>query len=121
LLKGIQQMKNYVSNGDNLTLTVPAGGVLGGVPILIGTNLFGVPIADNATVGDTFTMRVKGIFSDMPKAAGAAWAEGDAVYWDNTAKNFTKTSASNTKVGVAVVAAASGDTVGTVKIGPVVG
>lgn len=109
-------MKNYVSDGDNITLTVPAGGVVGGTPILIGTNLFGVPIADNATVGDSFTMRVKGVYSDMPKAAGAAWAEGDPLYWDNTAKNFTKTSASNTAVGVAVVAAASGDTVGTVRL-----
>lgn len=114
-------MKNYSSNGDNLTLTVPAGGVLGGVPMLIGTNLFGVPVADNATVGDSFALRVKGVFSDMPKAAGAAWAEGDVVYWDNTAKNFTKTSASNTKVGVAVAAALSADTVGVVKIGPSIG
>jgi predicted RecA/RadA family phage recombinase len=114
-------MKNYVSDGDNLTLTVPAGGVLGGVPILIGTNIFGVPVADNATVGDSFSLRVRGVFSDMPKAAGATWAEGDAVYWDNTAKNLTKTATSNTRVGTAVVAALSADTVGTVKIGPVVG
>lgn len=114
-------MKNYVSDGDNLTLTVPAGGVTGGTPILIGTNLFGVPIADNATVGDTFVMRVKGVYSDMPKDTAAAWAEGDVLYWDNTAKKFTKTSAGNTKVGAAVAVALIADTVGTVKIGPVVG
>jgi predicted RecA/RadA family phage recombinase len=113
-------MKNYGSQGDTLTLTVPAGGVSSGVPVLIGAGIFGVPVTDGA-VGDSFALKMSGVFTDMPKAAGAAWAEGDYVYWDNTAKNFTKTSASNTRVGVAVAAAQSADTVGVVKLGPVVG
>lgn len=113
-------MKNFVSQGDTLTLTAPAGGVLSGVAVLIGTNIFGVPVTD-ADAGDVFALKTSGVYENQPKAAGAAWAEGDAVYWDNVAKNFTKTSAGNTRVGAAVVAALSGDTVGTVKLGPVVG
>lgn len=113
-------MKNYVSDGHFLPLTAPAGGVTSGTPVLIGTNIFGVPVAD-AVAGDTFSLKVNGVFENVAKDTAAAWAEGDLLYWDNTAKKFTKTSAGNTKVGVAVVAALIADTTGTVKIGPIVG
>lgn len=49
--------------------------------------------------------------SDAPKAAGTAWSVSDALYWDDAAKNFTKTSAGNTLCGYALAAAASADTV----------
>jgi predicted RecA/RadA family phage recombinase len=113
-------MKKYVSDGHTVTVTAPAGGVTSDVPVLIGTNLFGVPVA-SAAVGETFGLKVNGIYEDMPKDTAAAWAEGDLLYWDNTAKKFTKTTAGNTKAAVAVAAALIGDTVGVVKIGPTVG
>lgn len=47
-----------------------------------------------------------------PKATGTAWAPGDPLYWDDTAKKLTETSASNTLCGYALEAAASGDTTG---------
>jgi predicted RecA/RadA family phage recombinase len=113
-------MKSFLLQGDTLTLTAPAGGVTSGVPVLIGAGIFGVPVTD-AVAGDSFALKTSGVYADASKAAGAAWAEGDYLYWDNTAKNFTKTSASNTRVGVATRAALSADTTGDVKIGPVVG
>lgn len=113
-------MKNYVSDGHVLTVTAPAGGVTSGTPTLIGTNLFGIPVTD-AAVGEQFALKVGGVFEGVAKDTAAAWAEGDLVYWDNTNKRFTKTSAGNTKVGVAVAAALIADTTGTVKIGPTIG
>ena len=51
--------------------------------------------------------------SDAPKATGAAWAVGDAIYWDDTAKKFTKTSTDNTACGYAIAVAGSSDAVGS--------
>jgi predicted RecA/RadA family phage recombinase len=106
-------MKNYLQHGDTLSLTAPAGGVVSGAPYLIGAGIFGVAV-HSAAEGEAFELRRRGVFSGMPKASGAAWAEGAVLYWDNTAKNFTTTVGSNTRVGAAVAAAASGDATGTV-------
>lgn len=79
-----------------------------------------VPIVANAKVFIPFNTADPNILnaflysaqiSDAPKAAGAAWSIGDSLYWDDTAKNFTKTSASNTLCGYALAPAASADTV----------
>ena len=59
----------------------------------------------------------RGVYDGVPKAAGAAWAIGDILYWDNTAGNFTKTATNNTRVGSALSVQASGDVVGRVKLG----
>ena len=44
--------------------------------------------------------------------------KGDKVYWDNTAKETTKTATSNTLIGVAVEAVSNGasDTVGRLRL-----
>lgn len=106
-------MKNYVQPGHTLDLTAPAGGVVSGTGYLIGA-LFAVASV-TAAAGATFAARLEGVFT-LTKATGAAWTEGAALYWDNTAKNVTTTSASNTKIGVAAAAAASGDTLGNVRL-----
>lgn len=106
-------MKNYLQHGDTLSLTAPAGGVVSGTPYLIGAALFGVA-AHSADAGAAFELRRRGVFNSMPKTTGEAWAEGAALYWDNTAKKFTTTVGTNTLVGAAVVAALAADTIGTV-------
>lgn len=105
--------RNFVQPGNVVTLTAPTGGVVAGTVYLIGTLLV---VAQN-TVAQTlpFEGMVIGVFT-LPKATGQAWTEGAKVYWDNTAKNFTTTSTSNTLAGVAVAAAASGDTTGSVRL-----
>lgn len=105
-------MKNYVQPGDTLTLTAPYA-VASGAGLLVGS-IFGVATAAAAS-GDTVEAAVAGVF-DLAKATGAAWTVGARIYWDDTAKNCTTTASTNKLIGVAVAAAASGDTVGRVRL-----
>jgi predicted RecA/RadA family phage recombinase len=105
--------RNYIQPGNVLPLTAPSGGVTSGLCYLIGTLV--VVAQDTQAVGVTFQGKVTGVFT-LPKATGQTWAEGAKLYWDNTAKNFTTTSTSNTLAGVAVAAALSGDTTGSVRL-----
>lgn len=98
-------MKNYVQEGDSLTLTAGAN-LTGGQGLLVGT-LFGV-VAETVLSGSLYTFAVKGVF-DLPKAASVTPGVGAKVYWDDTAKNVTTTASANSLIGVAVVAAAAGD------------
>ena len=91
----------------------PAGGVLAGYFYLIQGTLF--CSTANAAVGAPFSgfavfNATDKIFQGVPKATGQTWTAGQNLYWDNTAKNFTTTSTSNTLVGIAANAQASGDT-----------
>ena len=103
-------MKNYLQLGDNITLPAPYA-VASGAGALIGA-IFGVASTDAAQGEDVSFVRV-GVFT-LPKAAGAAWAVGQKLYWDNTAKNVTATVGSNTPIGAAAAAAQSADTSGNV-------
>lgn len=108
-------MKNYVDNGDTVTLAAPAavssgGGVLSG-------SLFGVAQNDAAN-GATVVIVTKGIF-DLTKVGSQAWAVGAKVYWDNTNKRCTTVATDNTLIGVATEAVGNGagDTTGRVRLG----
>jgi len=105
-------MKNAIQDSEVLTLTAPTGGVVSGTPVKIG-QLIVVP---QATVAQTlpFAGVRQGVFSGLAKATGAAWVEGDMLYWNDTNKNFTKTSTGAILCAAAGAAAASGDTTGTV-------
>lgn len=96
-------MKNFVQNGDNLTLPAPADTV-SGAGVLVGS-IFGVA-AISALSGTNIDLVTKGVFS-MPKVSALAIQIGDKVYWDNTAKLVNKTASGNTLIGVAVSAAAN--------------
>jgi len=107
-------MKNFVQPGRTLTVSAPAGGVNSGDPVLIGA-IFGIANFTALATADV-EIDTHGVFT-LTKATGAAWAVGDPVYWDAAAKNITKTAANNLVVGTATAIAATGDTVGNVKIG----
>jgi len=111
-------MKNYLQHGDTLDFTAPSGGVVSGSPVIIGGQLV-VP-AVTAAEGAVFAAKTTGVFSLKAEGAvsGQAWAEGDTLYWDNTNKQFTKTSSGNTKRGHAVAAKLTADVVGSVKLIP---
>lgn len=102
-------MRNYVAPGDVVPLPAPAGGVVSGAPVLVGALLV-VPVTD-APEAATFQGRAVGVFN-LPKAAGSAWAQGDSLFWDATARALTKTSAGNVKAAVATAPAAAAATVG---------
>ena len=107
-------MKNYVQPGKTITLAAPYA-VLSGDGLLVGA-IFGVA-SGNAAIGEAVEVALVGVF-DLKKVASQAWTVGDKVYWDNTAKETTKTATSNTLIGVAVEAVANGasDTVGRLRL-----
>jgi len=107
-------MKNFVQPGEIVTAIAPSGGTVSGTPYLIGS-LFGVAATSQAA-GAEVEMATEGVF-ELPKVTGQAWAAAfAAIYWDNTAKNCTTTSAGNTKIGVNLKAQGSGDTVARVRL-----
>ena len=107
-------MKNFVQTGNTITLTAPYA-VGSGDGLLVGS-IFGVA-SGTAALGETVEAALTGVY-DLKKVASQAWAAGDKVYWDNTAKEATKTTTSNTLIGVAVVAVAGGasDIIGRVRL-----
>lgn len=107
-------MKNYVQPGNTITLTAPYD-VASGDGLLVGA-IFGV--ATGAAVnGDSIEAALVGVF-DLNKVGSQAWAAGDKIYWDDTAKEATKTVTSNTLIGVAIEAVGSGagETIGRVRL-----
>lgn len=107
-------MKNYVQPGNFITLTAPYA-VASGDGLLVGA-IFGVA-SSTAALGEAVETAVEGVY-DLKKVASQAWAAGDKIYWDNTAKNTTKTLTSNTLIGVATEAVAGGatDLIGRVRL-----
>ena len=107
-------MKTYVQPGNTITLTAPYA-VAAGDGLLVGS-IFGVA-SGTAALGEAVEAALVGVY-DLKKVASQAWAVGDRIYWDNTAKEATKTTTSNTLIGVAVVAVAggAGDTIGRVRL-----
>lgn len=105
-------MKNYIGRGDNVTLAAPYAR-LSGQGMLVGS-LFAVASNDVAS-GATVEGATTGVF-DLTKTASQAWTLGVALYWDDTNKAVTTTSTSNTKIGVAILTAASADVIGRVRL-----
>ncbi len=109
-------MKNFVQNGHALDFTAPSGGVTSGTPLKIGGFIV-VPAAD-AAEGAVFAGHVEGVFDLVAEGAGSGqdWSVGDAIYWDDTAKQFTKTSTGNTVAGLAAAAKVTTDTTGRLRL-----
>jgi len=106
-------MTNYVQKGDILTLTAPYA-VSSGLGAKVGA-IFGVATADIAS-GASGEFMTEGVF-DLKKAAGVDFAVGDRAYWDDSAKEVSDTDSGNSySIGVAVKAAAVGDTTVRVKL-----
>lgn len=105
-------MKNFLQDGEIVEVPAPAD-VASGDFVVVGA-LFGVAQVA-ALSGVNVPIVREGIFT-LPKATGTAWTKGDPLYWDSSAKKFTKTAAGNAPLGVAGADAASGDTTGAVSI-----
>lgn len=91
-------MRNYCFPGDLVTVEVPAGGVSSGAGLLIGA-LFGVA-SYSSPEGASVEIGTSGVY-DLAKVAGDAFAAGDKVYWDATAKAVTATATGHSWIGVA--------------------
>jgi predicted RecA/RadA family phage recombinase len=107
--------RTYIIPGDVVTFTAPTGGVVAGTAYVIG----GLVVIAQTTAAQTlpFDAYVTGVHT-VVKVGSQAWTEGALVYWDNVAKNFTTTTTSNYRAGVAMVAVGSGagETVGVVRL-----
>ena len=101
---------NYVQPGNTVTIPAPAAVQSGGV--VIAGAIVGVAQID-ADLGADVDVDTVGVW-DLPKVSALAVSLGDVIYWDATAGLANKTSASNTKLGVAVAPAANPS--GTVRV-----
>ena len=97
-------MKNFVHRGEVLSLTAPYD-VLSGAGFKVG-NIFAVASGD-AVSGAAVEGQVKGVVRIVKDAS--VFAQGDLVYWDDTAKKATSTVSSNLLIGNAEVAQLTGD------------
>ena len=97
-------MKNFVHRGEVLSLTAPYD-VLSGAGFKVG-NIFAVASGD-AVSGAAVEGQVKGVVRIVKDAS--VFAQGDLVYWDDTAKKATGTVGSNLLIGNAEAAQLTGD------------
>jgi predicted RecA/RadA family phage recombinase len=101
---------NFVQCGETIRLTAPYGR-LSGEAALIG-HLFGVALADVDSSAEV-EWSIEGVW-DLVCVSTDTPAQGDKLYWDDSAKKITTTSSANTYVGVCAVTKTSGPT--TVRI-----
>ncbi len=105
--------KNKIADGKVLTMIAPSGGVVSGSGYKIG-DVFGVATV-SADAGAEFALDLEGVYA-LPKAATITPNPGVKLYWDDTAKNVTTTSASNTLIGAHAGKAAAGATDTTIRV-----
>ncbi len=106
-------MQNFVQWGDTITVTAPAAGTIGGTPLQVG-RFVGIPV-DTVASGVQVSMTIKGVFT-CNKAA-VAISEGDPLYWDATAGNFTNVYApGKLRAGTAVTTQLAGDATVQIKL-----
>jgi predicted RecA/RadA family phage recombinase len=98
-------MKNFVQEGNTITLTASAD-VTSGQLIVVGS-IVGVAAFDAASGADV-EVTVKGVF-DLPKVTTDVIAQGDKLYWDSGQAKLTKTAGTGNKPMVGVATAASGN------------
>ena len=103
-------MKNYVGDGNALTVTAPAA-VSAGAGVLIGS-IFGVA-ANDAASGAEVVINTTGVY-DLAKTAAQAWTAGALLYWSGTA--VTNVASTNKLIGCAARAELAAATVGRVRL-----
>jgi len=107
-------MKNYIQEGDTLTLT-PAAAVASGVGYLFGAGLFGIAKND-VVISTPGEFQCDGVV-EIGKTSALAIAVGDRLFWDPAGKVVNKTTTAQQCVGVAVAAASNPSATVYMKIG----
>lgn len=116
-------MRNYSQPGSILDLTVPAGGVVSGTPIKIGSFLVvpqcTVTAAEVTAAGAgvlEFAGKIDGVF-EFTKISAQAWAEGDLVYFNTSSGFVTNVSATGVfLIGAATAPALNPSSTGFVRL-----
>ena len=107
-------MKNYIQEGEHVTLTAPYAR-LSGEGALVGA-LFGVAVTDLAN-GEEGVFVTEGIFT-LTKATGASTggAQGAKAYWVAASKSVSAAASGNTLIGVFAATCADGDATAQVRL-----
>jgi predicted RecA/RadA family phage recombinase len=102
--------KNLIAPGEVLDYTVQSGQTISSGDGVLIADTFGVALSDGVE-DDIIPVQIEGVFelTKRAHASNAAIAQGEKVYWDNTAKKIDNTSAAgvNKLVGTAYAATAS--------------
>ena len=106
-------MRNFIQEGDTITVPASSGGVVSGAVVIIGS-LLGIATTTQA-VTVPVAIKTTGVF-ELAKVSAQAWAIGDKIYWDSTASLATTVSTSNTLMGTATEVAANPSGVGRVRL-----
>jgi predicted RecA/RadA family phage recombinase len=106
-------MKNFIQNGDTVTITAPTGGVTSGQGVIVG-NLFGIATKD-ATVNKSVEITTRGVF-DLPKAPAIVFTAGQRVSWDDTNKLVVAPATGMYPIGIVLLAAGNGITTARVRL-----
>ena len=106
----------FLQNGKVMHYTNPSASdpILYLTPVVVG-ELVGVALTDIAPKEDG-SLAVEGVFR-LPAKSGEAFAVGQQLYWDPSAKQLTTTDSSLKKIGYAFAAKASEGTAAAVKLG----
>lgn len=105
-------MKNYVQDGDVLSLTAPRA-LTSGEGFLVGS-LFAV--ATSAAANGASVEGMTDGTVELTALSTDTASVGAKAYWDNTNFRITTTVGSNSLVGVFVVAKTNGQTTATVRL-----
>ena len=109
-------MKNFIQDGETITVTAPAD-VASGAVVIVGS-IVGIA-AFTALSGAEVEVQTEGIF-ELTKVTTDVVAVGDKLYFDPSLAKLTKTAGTGSKplVGYAVSAAANGVTIVRVSVQP---
>jgi predicted RecA/RadA family phage recombinase len=110
-------MKNFIQNGDVITIPAAPYARTSGQGVLMGS-LFGICTSD-AAAGASVEVVNEGI-CDVTALTTDVGTVGTKMYWDDTNKRLTVTAAGSVLVGVLVAAKAGTDTTARVYLDGVI-
>ncbi len=107
-------MKNWIQEGESLTLTAPYDVASGGGALIGAT--FGVASSDVLS-GVEGVFQLEGVYTlTKSTAAGSGGAQGARAYWIAATKLITASASGNTLIGVFTATCADGDSTCTVRL-----
>ena len=107
---------NYVTDGSTVNYTNEGAAISSGGLVVIGT-LIGVALTDIGN-GETGAISLEGVFS-LPKVPADNFAQGEQVFYDVTANQFSNGAPAAGDIlnaGVAVAVAEAASQVGAIKL-----
>jgi predicted RecA/RadA family phage recombinase len=102
---------NYKQPGKVITCIAPSGGVVSGLPYMLGAVL--VVALASAVEAAEFEGQLGGVWA-LPKTSAQAWAFGDKIYWNASTSKLDNVPTVGPLVGVATAIAANPTSTGEV-------